>query len=303
MHIIIAVTGNTIGAQFIFKRTVAVAGVTGNLPMFPGQRIIGVPVMIEANALPAFLAMTVGTPRAVTSGMHIIETVTGMALGSRILILLVNMATVAGHLAMLTMQGVICLVMVEVLLAPALFAMAVIALLAKVFPVNVIRAVTGDTAVFGTAVFFPNCMTCHAIRSGMRTLQRIIRLFMIKRFPAELHDNRVATLVIIVAAAALFLACPGAAVKPLVFLHIVSHILVAIQAQHILASLAEWTVAAAAFALVLRMPLNELPGHHQRFDSGRIHLITICKHQHRHGHHQDQNQSLHSCRRRRYQYI
>lgn len=97
-------TGNTIGTQLTVKRPVAVAGITGNLPMFSGQWIIGVRVVIEADALPAFLAMTVGTPRAITSCMHIVETVAGMTLCSRILILLVSMTTVAGHLAMLAMQ-------------------------------------------------------------------------------------------------------------------------------------------------------------------------------------------------------
>jgi hypothetical protein len=51
------------------------------------------------------------------------------------------------------------------------------------------------------------------------------------------------------------------------------------------------------------MPLNELPGHHQRFNAGGICLVTVSKHYYRHGHHQNQDQFLHNYRRHTYQYI
>ena len=282
VHIIIAMTRNTISGKFMAKRSVAMAGVAGDLTMFPGQRIIGALVVIEADAFPAFLAMAVGTGCAVTPCMHIVETVTGIAPASLVLILLIGMAAIAGYPGMLPMQGKICLVMVKVLPVPALFCMAVVTLLAKVSPVHIICFMTGKTALFGTAVLFTCRMACHAVRSGMRTLQCVIRLIVIKRLPAELDDIRIAALVILMATAAFLPADLAASVEAFSFLHVAGHILVAIQAQRILAALAERAMAATAFALVFRMALDELSGHYQRFDSGRMHIVTIYQDQHRH---------------------
>lgn len=282
VHIIITMARDTLGSELTVKRSVLVAGIAGNIAMFSGQRVIGVPVVIEADAFPAFLVMTVGTLRSVTPGMNIVETVTCITCSGLVLILLVSMTTVAGHLCMLAMQGKIRLVMIKTLTLPALFSMAVTALLAEITPVDVICLVAGRTTLFRHAVFFTLHVTCDAIRSRMRTLQRVVRQVMIERLPAELDNDRIATRVVFMTTLALPADLLAASVKTLVFLYIPVYILMAIQAKPVLATLAERAMAATAFALVLRVPLNKLPGHHQRFDSGRLHTLTI--HQHQYGH-------------------
>jgi len=50
--VIIAVTCNTAGSEVFIKQTATMAGITGDLAMFSGQRIIGIPVVIKYDLFP-----------------------------------------------------------------------------------------------------------------------------------------------------------------------------------------------------------------------------------------------------------
>lgn len=113
----------------------------------------------------------------------------------------------------------------------------------------------------------------------MRTPERIIRQAVIKGLPRKLHHVRVATLVIIVTAAALCSCGLAASVESGFSTDIRRHLLVTVKTQGGLAFLAEGFVALAAVILVFRVPFNQRPRHQQCLETGRPGIL-IGRYQH-----------------------
>jgi hypothetical protein len=109
-----------------------------------------------------------------------------------------------------------------------------------------------------------------AIRDAMRPFQREVGQLMIKRLSIQGHDISVPTYVIGVARRTLNVADLGTpTVKPFRSRQISIDFFVAGPAQRGLADAFESYVTRRTVGFVLRMPLDQGPGHNQRFNRAR----------------------------------
>lgn len=280
----VTVTGVTVVRQFLFERITRVAAGAGRGSVLPGQRVIGTPVMVETDLLPGLVVMAVAACRTKATGVHIIETVTVVTELRCTLVALSRMATVAGNIDVLAVQREVGPVMIEIVFLPGLYIMAAIAFPAQIALVHVVLPVAARTFMRCLAEFLPGLVAAGTIRQHMRTLERIVGLFVIKCLATEIQNVRLEAEVVIMAAAALFPADATAPVKTPVVANIPIHLLVAVQTKPALALLAERLMTFTALRLVLRMPLNQLARRDHGFDSSRKSAAVQERAGHKHCH-------------------
>jgi hypothetical protein len=220
--------------------------------------------MIECNFVPAGFPVTVVAFGAITAGMNIIESMAVITHHGCIFILLVSMAAVTGHIPVFPAQPEICIVMIEgLLLTPSFFTMTVGTFLAQVAFMDVIILVAIHTLPGRLPEFLSTLMTYCAGQACVPALQRIVRHFVIKGFHTEFRHFCIASLMVCVTAAAICIAGTAPAVKSFLQLYVISNLFVAVEAQIVLAFLAERSVAAPALFLVFGVPLYQLARHNQ----------------------------------------
>ncbi len=241
-------------------------GITGNITMLAGQRIIRVFVMVEHDLFPAGLAMTVFTLLAISAGVHIIQHMAVYAFCRSPLVALTRMTAIACHFIVLATQLEIRLVMIEILFFPAFLFMTILTFLAQVTLVNVIVLVTVVTYGRRCPILFILLVAQVTFNPDMPALERIVRHLVIEGLLAELHNIRITTQMVLVTGTALRITQTAQTMKSALRLDVISHILMTVKAKRILTFLAERTMALSAFLLILGMTLDKLTGHHQRLD-------------------------------------
>ena len=239
------------------------AGITRNTAMPACQRIIGIPVVVEYNPFPAGLMVTLAAFPSVPAGMNVIEQVAAYAFRRCTLVMLTGMTAVTCNMCMPAPQAVSCIIVVEILLPPSFLVMTVSAFAAQVTLVNIIITVTVIACSRSLTVFFPLFVAQGTLDTCMPAFQAVVRQVVIKGFPAELHDIRIAAKVIPVACATPRIARAAQSVKAALRLDVIRHFIMTVKAQRRLAFLAEWSMTFPAFLLVPGMPVDELSRHHQ----------------------------------------
>lgn len=130
MHIVLPVTSMTLPLQLYLFRILAVATLALELAVFAFQAEFRIPVMIELGFFPRLRGMTGIAFPAEMSAMHVIELMAGIAAGGYLFIALIRMATVASRFPVFAFQRKSGLVVIEGVLFPPAFFMAIGALLA-----------------------------------------------------------------------------------------------------------------------------------------------------------------------------
>lgn len=151
--VITAMTGNTGSPQLLVEQAAAMAGITADPCMFPGQWIIGTAVVVEYDSIPRRFPMTVIALFPVSAGMDVIQSVTVKAPCRRAFVALPCMAAVAVNLPMSATQPEIRLVMIKCLLHPATRIMAIPAGFPQIFLVDIIVGVTVNACVSRFPIF------------------------------------------------------------------------------------------------------------------------------------------------------
>lgn len=265
MPIVLPVTGDAGRRQLVAEEIAGMAGVALDRRMRPSQRILGVPVVIEANRVPFFFAVAAFAPGSVASRMDILNPVTA---GARRANPLVTFSAVARR----TGDGTVCLVerksgrvMVEGFdLAPNRFAVALVARLSQSSLVRIIFLVAIEAARRSVAELCRLWMATSARNGDVRVPQRKIRECVIEGFSVKPNDISVAPHVIAVTMVAiLFPGIRPASMKSLARRAIPGNFLVARQTQLCLRSAREGFVTFSAIVLQLGVPLHHRTRKHE----------------------------------------
>lgn len=155
MHILVPVTGQTVGWRLVPRFSRLMAGFTTGLPMRAAQGEIGFPVMIEVRLQPTLFIVALVTALAIGTFVHIIQLVTCQALArlSPLRLVTVNLdllitlvTSMASYLAVLSPETEASqAIMIESSLTPLLLAVAVLAALSKTAAVYILDGMTGNT--------------------------------------------------------------------------------------------------------------------------------------------------------------
>jgi len=195
VFIIIAMAREAFGFQLFIVEITVVAGVAFDPAMFPVQRIVSIPFVIETYLVPAFFRMTVATFRPVAPGMHIIQTMAAEAVAGYILVILAHMTTVAGRFRVLVTQYEVSLVVIKLRFPPAVLGVAVGTFIAEGTPVNIGVFMAGHAGRRRLTVFFIRGMTGFTARNSVCTLEGVVGGLMVKGFTVKFDDIGLAALV------------------------------------------------------------------------------------------------------------
>lgn len=147
MHIIGAMTVDTLSGQGFILKSPFVAGEAGLLLVLAMQGEVGLPVMIEADPAPVRLLVAIGALFSETSLVFVIGSVTADAIGGWLLFLdRLTMTGFAAGIPVLSLEAEIRIpVMVKTAVVPAFAVVTCGAIITIASPVYVIAAVTGHT--------------------------------------------------------------------------------------------------------------------------------------------------------------
>ena len=106
-----------VGGLVLDRVDMATFATNMGMPAFQGK--VGVPIVIEVGFTPLAFVVAVGAVRAVDAMVHVVERVAAVAGGRRFLVALVDVAAIAGGVAVRAVQREIRLVMIEAELLPA----------------------------------------------------------------------------------------------------------------------------------------------------------------------------------------
>jgi hypothetical protein len=176
-----------------------VATVATSVLVFAFQRELRLFVMIEVRAFPTLGGMTLLALDAIFAAVDIVETVTVNTQNWCVLVLPLNVAEITAHFLVLAGQFVLGFTMVEAGLAPFFFAVALVALLAEFFLMDILLFVARITTAFGIAIGFVGHMASPAGGFDMSTLEGIVGIAVIEKVLVELHHISIAAQVITVA--------------------------------------------------------------------------------------------------------
>jgi len=173
------------------------------------------------------------------------------------------MTAIAIHIYMLALQAEIRVVMIKFLFAPTALIVTIRTVITELFFVNVILPVTINTAPRCVTVFLSMSMASVTADSGMRSLQRIIRIVMIKCFYSQPDNICITSLMIRVA---MFACGPPCHTPPVVTpfrTYVIPDFFMTVRTQAVLTFLAEWLMAVTAVFFVFGMPLHKRSRHNQ----------------------------------------
>lgn len=198
--------------------------------------------------------------------VHVVALMAADAREGHVFVFLPDVTRGALHFHVCARKGKSRLGMIKrALFLPGLFAMAARTLVAELALVHVVRLVTADTRVRRFAELFAAGVATAALRLGaMRALQNEVREVVVERFPIELDDVKVATLVVGVAGLALERGnlCALAVIAGLLS-NVAGNCLVTFQTEPSLAGLREGLVTIAASLLELGMNSSDIAGSHK----------------------------------------
>lgn len=224
--------------------------------------------MVEIAAFPALGGVALFAVLAVAVVVHIIDAVTGGALSRYVLVLLIGVAERAVGVFMLASERVAGLVVIKRGLFPAILVVAGGALCTHLAGVGVAGLVTVDTLLRGVAVGYSGFMAGATGRADMRTFQCIVGSVVIEKRWIELHNVRVASLVIGVADPAIgVLNVAIAPMQSFILTHVGIDVFVAGQALLTLRGVAEGGMTLVALFFIFGMFLRHLARHHQGFQA------------------------------------
>lgn len=258
-----------IGGSFVIGRF-RVALLAAEVFMRAGEVKVGRFVMVKAALIPALSTVAVFALVAPCPGMGVVDQMAADTMLGHGLILIIRVAAAAVNLLMFTLKGKVGFVVVEGGVRPAFRAVAVIAAVPQVALMRVGLFMAVDTLLAGVAVFLVRLVAAAAGYGAMFALQHKVGLPVVKTAGIELDNIGVTTLMVGVAG----FTTDGVSISEppviaLLLTDIGGDFLMAVQAQRALSSFAERGVALIAIGFILRVPLDQLTGHQQRFENIR----------------------------------
>jgi len=170
VFIITTMASDAFCTQLLLMQFPRMANVALHTPMFSGEWIFRVMIMIELRSIPACLRVTVLAFLSVTTGMCIIQPVTGDTFPRYILVSVVDVAAVTREFCMFIPQYEIRIIVIEFLAAPPVLGMAIRTLLTKPTHMDVIILMACNAVLWCIAEFFPGNMTGVTASHTMRAL-------------------------------------------------------------------------------------------------------------------------------------
>jgi hypothetical protein len=140
--VVMPVAAVTFFFGFFIAQCFCMTSLAGNILVFSCQFELGFPVMIEFGFVPVAGVVAILTFFAIASLVNIIQVVAGMAVLWCFLVFIINVATVAHYILMLSFQTELGLVMIEVKLFPGFCGMAITAFITQFSVVRVLFLMT-----------------------------------------------------------------------------------------------------------------------------------------------------------------
>ena len=229
VRVVLAVAGVTAGLQLLHFGIFFVATLAFDRAVAALQLEPGIAVMVEVGLFPPIAGMAVLAFLPELARMDVVHPVAGIALLRGVLVALAGMATLAQGLAVLAAKRKIGLVVIESLLFPRGFFVAIAALFPEMALVRIVFPVTVDALRRRLAELFAGLVAIGAVGFGVAAFQLEIRAVVVEQLPVQLHHIGPAPLMLAMAIPALPLLDTGQpTVKALAVPDIAGDILVAI---------------------------------------------------------------------------
>lgn len=272
VRVIAGVAAVTILGQIVFHAPAAMTARALEVTMATKQREARFLGMIEFRVVPGHSRMAVRTPCPAGPAVHIVGCVTRSAPHGRRSIAMPGMTGSAAHLPVCPGQREMCPSMVKAKIAPACARMAAAAVLTETARMRVILAMTGGAASRSLAVRLATCVARGAGDGLVPTVEGEIRCSVVETVGCELHNVRVATLVLRVAGGTFDLPGPRhAAVQTAAPEDVGVHFFVTPATEARLAGAVRTIMAPGALRLDIGMPADDLARHQQRLDACGAH--------------------------------
>lgn len=245
-------------------------GDTGRFGMRASQGKVALLGMVEVFAAPGRGRMAICAGRSESTGMGIIDRMTGAAILRRALVLLGDMAPRTAGRLVCAGQRIFRLLVIESSRSPTTLFVTLAAIIDHRVAVFVVLTMTGNTIAGGVSLGNFGQVTAFACDRRVATEQGIIRQRMVEGRFAQATDVRVATHVVGMAASTLAIERQRvAAMKALLPLDVVGYQFVTGQAQPALRITFEGLMAGTAIRLELCVPFDQLSWHHHTFPIDR----------------------------------
>jgi hypothetical protein len=161
--VVFPMTGITRGLGLYPIGRLDMTGIAGGLLVPPGERILGIHVMPEAQFVPTLTGMAVVALLGIVAIVHIVDQMTGVTLLRGVLVAFIRMTEFAGQGLVGTDEFIVRIqVVIEQLALPVHLGMAGLTLFAELPAMGVVLFMTGIAVIRGITVF----LLC----SGMTTV-------------------------------------------------------------------------------------------------------------------------------------
>jgi len=234
----------------------------------------GLLLVIELRRLPARGGMTVTAFRTAVAPMDIVRGVAGDTFLRRSFVAVAQMTAHARHLDMLVAQWIGGFIVIEPGPLPGSRLVTSAAIATELTCVRLFLFVAIHAVGEGLAEGLVPDVTARAVDTGMCAMQWKIGALVIELLAAQLHDVRIATMVLRVAAPAFRGGYANqVSVKSLFAADVIGDFFVTVETQVCLTLAVAAVVAERALLLVLGMSAGEFSGHEQGL---RVHGITAA---------------------------
>lgn len=267
VHVVRGMARDAIRGQILLKEDPLVTAAALLPAMAAREPKSGVPIMIEAETDPALGRVALPTVCPKSPQVDVVQAMAGSTVGSGALEAIRRVTEATVDRPVLAFQRELGRVVVEADIHPAGVRVAARAVLAQGAGVRIVVAVAADAIGRRLPKGRLVGMAVAAGHSPMGPSQGMIGEVVVEACRVQSDDVRVATLVIGVALPTRGIAGPRrAAVEAGVRSAVGSDLLVTLQAECILRRRRKGDMAAAAIALDVGVPLDDLSGHHELLD-------------------------------------
>ena len=265
--VVVLVAGDAGDLELIGKGILAVTIAAGQVRVFTVEREAGIARVVEERVFPSGRTVAIAALLAALAVVRIVFRVAAVTGHRRLLECLVGVTVQAGRLQMFADEWIARVVVIECHVFPAGRRMAVAAGRAEGTLVDVVVGMAVRAFVRGFTVLCARFVTRIAPGFLVFAQQQVVCQRVIERIPVQVHDIRVAPLVVGMAGlTGFFTRLVGQPVKSHTHVYVPGDLVVTIEAQHALLPPFELLMAFIAVLLDIRMARDDLTRHDQGLD-------------------------------------